>query len=83
MQWWLPIYGRDWHFTTVPTSWADIVLITLGEGNRIDGDDTLALDNNVLLLDPAIGLHYLIKQVESLQEEVKSLRNVVATMNQK
>ncbi|WP_407222197.1 tail fiber domain-containing protein [Enterobacter roggenkampii] len=54
-----------------------------GEGNRIDGDDTLALDNNVLLLDTAIGLHYLIKQVESLQEEVKSLRNVVATMNQK
>ncbi|WP_343500596.1 tail fiber domain-containing protein [Enterobacter bugandensis] len=52
-----------------------------GEGNRIDGDDTLALDNNVLLLDTAIGLHYLIKQVESLQEEVSSLKKTVAAMD--
>ena len=53
------------------------------EGNRVDGDDTLALDNNVLLLDTALGLHYLIKQVESLQKEVTSLKKNVAAMNKK
>lgn len=52
------------------------------EGYRMDGDDTLALDNNVLMLDTALGLHYLINKVESLQEEVKSLRNEVASMGQ-
>ncbi|HEO9233985.1 TPA: tail fiber domain-containing protein [Enterobacter asburiae] len=50
------------------------------EGNRMDGNDTLALDNNVLMLDTALGLHYLIKKVESLQEEVKNLSNEVASM---
>lgn len=53
------------------------------EGNRIDGDDRLALDNNFIMMDTMLGLHYLIKQVESLQEEVTSLKKTVAAMNKK
>ncbi|EMJ7956579.1 tail fiber domain-containing protein [Enterobacter chengduensis] len=51
------------------------------EGNRIDGEDRLALDNNVIMMDTVLGLHYLIKQVESLQKEVTSLKKTVAAMN--
>ncbi|WP_224978980.1 tail fiber domain-containing protein [Enterobacter asburiae] len=51
------------------------------EGNRVDANDTLALDNNVIMLDTALALNYLIKKVESLQDEVQNLSNTVAIMN--
>ncbi|AAC19061.1 tail fiber protein [Escherichia phage N15] len=45
------------------------------EGNRIDADDTLALDNNVIMLDTALALNYVIKQLEATQKELADLRN--------
>lgn len=51
------------------------------EGNRIDANDTLALDNNVIMLDTVLALNYLINKVESLQDEVQNLSNTVAIMN--
>ncbi|HFK5720718.1 TPA: tail fiber domain-containing protein [Enterobacter asburiae] len=45
------------------------------EGNRIDADDTLALDNNVIMLDTVLALNYVIKQLEATQKELADLRN--------
>lgn len=45
-----------------------------GEGNRVDADDTLALDNNVIMLDTALALNYVIKQLEKTQKELNELK---------
>lgn len=45
------------------------------EGNRIDADDTLALDTNVIMLDTVLALNYVIKQLEATQKELADLRN--------
>ncbi|HHP2609937.1 TPA: tail fiber domain-containing protein [Enterobacter roggenkampii] len=44
------------------------------EGNRVDADDTLALDNNVIMLDTALALNYVIKQLEKTQKELDELK---------
>ncbi len=38
------------------------------EGNRIDADDTLALDSNVIMLDTVLALNYVINQLEETKE---------------
>ncbi|EOV3154725.1 tail fiber domain-containing protein [Enterobacter ludwigii] len=45
-----------------------------GEGNRVDADDTLALDNNVIMLDTALALNFVIKQLEKTQKELDELK---------
>lgn len=49
-----------------------------GEGNRIDGDDTLALDDNVIMLDTVLALNYVIKQLETTQQELQELKLKIA-----
>lgn len=44
------------------------------DGNRIDKDDTLALDSNPILMDTALALHHLISKVEKMEEENKLLK---------
>lgn len=44
------------------------------EGNRVDADDTLALDNNVIMLDTVLALNYIIKQLEATQKELQKLK---------
>ncbi|BFT81744.1 hypothetical protein GVv1_25360 [Enterobacter pseudoroggenkampii] len=44
------------------------------EGNRVDANDTLALDNNVIMLDTALALNYVIKQLEKTQKELDELK---------
>ncbi|WP_336668219.1 tail fiber domain-containing protein [Enterobacter asburiae] len=48
------------------------------EGNRIDADDTLALDNNVIMLDTVLALNYVIKQLETTQKELQELKLKIA-----
>nr|DAM49128.1 MAG TPA: tail protein [Caudoviricetes sp.] len=48
------------------------------EGNRIDADDTLALDNNVIMLDTVLALNYVIKQLEATQNELEELKLKIA-----
>ncbi|WP_338464536.1 tail fiber domain-containing protein [Franconibacter daqui] len=52
-------------------------------GNRIDEDDTLALDNNVIMMDTALALNYLIKQFEQAQQEITSLRRELDALKSK
>ncbi|MGK8543169.1 tail fiber domain-containing protein [Enterobacter cloacae] len=47
------------------------------EGNRIDADDTLALDNNVIMLDTVLALNYVIKQLEDTQKELAKLKLII------
>ncbi len=51
------------------------------EGNRIDKDDTLALDNNVIMMDTALALRYSIEKMEVMQAEIEELKAIVATLN--
>lgn len=44
------------------------------EGNRCDKDDTLALDNNVIMMDTALALHHAIKKIEALTTQVATLQ---------
>lgn len=44
------------------------------EGERIDKDDTLALDNNVIMMDTALGLRYNIDQTEQMQSKMVSMQ---------
>ncbi|EHN6954845.1 tail fiber domain-containing protein [Escherichia coli] len=48
------------------------------EGNRVDADDTLALDNNVIMLDTALALNYVIKKLEAAQNELEELKLKIA-----
>ncbi|QQE41382.1 tail fiber domain-containing protein [Enterobacter asburiae] len=48
------------------------------EGNRVDADDTLALDNNVIMLDTVLALNYVIKQLETTQKELEELKLKIA-----
>ncbi|EPK3895976.1 TPA: tail fiber domain-containing protein [Enterobacter ludwigii] len=48
------------------------------EGNRVDADDTLALDSNVIMLDTALALNYVIKQLEKTQQELDELKQKMA-----
>lgn len=48
------------------------------EGNRVDADDTLALDNNVIMLDTVLALNYVIKQLETTQKELRELKLKIA-----
>lgn len=48
------------------------------EGNRVDADDTLALDNNVIMLDTVLALNYVIKQLETTQKELQELKLKIA-----
>ncbi|MEB5920889.1 tail fiber domain-containing protein [Franconibacter daqui] len=52
-------------------------------GNRIDEDDTLALDNNVIMMDTALALNYLIKQFEQAQQEITSLQRELDALKSK
>jgi len=51
------------------------------EGNRIDKDDTLALDNNVIMMDTALALRYSIEKMEAMQAEIAELKAIVAALN--
>lgn len=51
------------------------------EGNRIDKDDTLALDNNVIMMDTALALRYSIEKMEAMQAELAELKAIVAALN--
>lgn len=44
------------------------------DGNRCDKDDTLALDNNVIMMDTALALHHAIAKIETLAEQVTQLQ---------
>ena len=44
------------------------------DGNRCDKDDTLALDNNVIMMDTALALHHTIAKMEALMQEVADLK---------
>lgn len=44
------------------------------DGNRCDKDDTLALDNNVIMMDTALALHHTIAKMEALMKEVADLK---------
>jgi len=48
------------------------------EGNRVDADDTLALDNNVIMLDTVLALNYVIKKLETTQKELQELKLKIA-----
>ncbi|ELV3686910.1 hypothetical protein QN006_003774, partial [Escherichia coli] len=48
------------------------------EGNRIDADDTLALDTNVIMLDTVLALNYVIKKLEATQKELEELKLKIA-----
>ncbi|SAC85183.1 tail fiber domain-containing protein [Enterobacter roggenkampii] len=48
------------------------------EGNRIDADDTLALDTNVIMLDTVLALNYVIKKLEATQNELEELKLKIA-----
>ncbi|NYU08011.1 hypothetical protein A8O28_22105 [Enterobacteriaceae bacterium CCUG 67584] len=47
------------------------------EGNRCDKDDTLALDNNVIMMDTALALHHAIAKIETLTTQVAQLQSEV------
>ncbi|HHF9110239.1 TPA: tail fiber domain-containing protein, partial [Escherichia coli] len=48
------------------------------EGNRIDADDTLALDTNVIMLDTVLALNYVIKKLEATQNELEEIKQKIA-----
>lgn len=50
------------------------------EGNRCDEDDTLALDNNVIMMDTALALRYSIEQMEVMKAETDSLKSELAEL---
>ncbi len=52
-----------------------------GEGNRIDKDDTLALDNNVIMMDSALALNHSIAKIEAMENEIAELRAMIAAIN--
>lgn len=45
------------------------------DGTETQKPSTLALDNNVLLVDAILALNYVIKQLEATQKELADLRN--------
>lgn len=45
------------------------------DGTEAQKPSTLALDNNVLLVDAVLALNYVIKQLEATQKELADLRN--------
>jgi len=51
------------------------------EGNRIDKDDTLALDNNVVMMDTALALNHSIVKIEAMENEIAELRAMIAAIN--
>jgi len=51
------------------------------EGNRIDKDDTLALDNNVVMMDTALALNHSIAKIEAMENEIAELRAMIAAIN--
>ncbi|MCG1030781.1 tail fiber domain-containing protein [Bacillus amyloliquefaciens] len=51
-----------------------------GDGNRCDKDDTLALDNNVVMMDTALALHHAIAKIETLIAQVAQLQAEVQTL---
>lgn len=50
------------------------------EGNRCDKDDTLALDNNVIMMDTALALHHAIAKIEMLSTQVAQLQYEMQTL---
>ena len=50
------------------------------DGNRCDGDDTLALDNNVIMMDTALALHHAIAKIEALTTQVAQLQSEVQAL---
>lgn len=50
------------------------------EGNRIDKDDTLALDNNVIMMDTAIALKVAIEKIEAMQQQFEVLQSELAEL---
>jgi len=50
------------------------------EGNRIDKDDTLALDNNVIMMDTAIALKVAIEKIEAMQQQFEVLQTELAEL---
>ncbi|WP_333850146.1 tail fiber domain-containing protein [Leclercia sp.] len=51
------------------------------EGNRCDKDDTLALDNNVIMMDTALALNHSIAKIEAMENEIAELRAMIAAIN--
>lgn len=51
------------------------------EGNRCDKDDTLALDNNVIMMDTALALNHSIAKIEAMANEIAELRAMIAALN--
>lgn len=51
------------------------------EGNRCDKDDTLALDNNVIMMDTALALNHSITKIEAMANEIAELRAMIAALN--
>lgn len=47
------------------------------DGNRCDKDDTLALDNNVIMMDTALALHHAISKIEMLTTQVTRLQGEI------
>lgn len=47
------------------------------DGNRCDKDDTLALDNNVIMMDTALALHHAIAKIEMLTMQVTQLQGEI------
>jgi len=50
------------------------------DGNRCDKDDTLALDNNVIMMDTALALHHAIAKIEMLSTQVAQLHYEMQTL---
>ena len=50
------------------------------EGNRCDKDDTLALDNNVIMMDTAIALKVAIEKIEAMQEQLEVIQTELAEL---
>lgn len=50
------------------------------EGNRIDKDDTLALDNNVIMMDTALALNHSIAKIESMEEQAEAMKAEIAEL---
>ncbi|HHO4413018.1 TPA: tail fiber domain-containing protein [Escherichia coli] len=48
------------------------------EGSRVDADDTLALDTNVIMLDTVLALNYVIKKLEATQNELEEIKQKIA-----
>jgi len=50
------------------------------DGNRCDKDDTLALDNNVIMMDTALALHHAIAKIETLTTKVTQLQSDIEAL---